>query len=275
MGYRGTRNGDPISALIGFVIVIIFVVIMLIKLTIQDEKKRKREENFKKYAKKTGAVTKTYYSEPIKNNKDVMTCFAGMVDPVFYNIIVKEDKMNGSTYIGELQWDKPVGPRSRGRYQSPDYNQSSGVDAKFDKMKNYATMCVFIDDGFRLPNFNLSKETINKKATEILHLNKTVDIDFDEDKKFSEAWWLTSNETSLVKQLFTTNVRNNFMKFVDKGYQICGDLHTIIILTDHLYEPEDYVRLTSDIKAISKFLKTNKKFYTSYEERKKKEEETV
>ena len=97
-------------------------------------------------------------------------------------------------------------------------------------------------------------------------MNETEDIDFDEDKEFSDAWWLTSNDNMIVKQLFTTNIRKNFMKYVDKGYRISGQQDMLIIITNTVYQPENYPSITSDMKVISRFLRTNKKFYNKVEE---------
>ena len=96
---------------------------------------------------------------------------------------------------------------------------------------------------------------------EFFKLNKTEDIDFDEDKAFSDAWWLSSNENMLVRELFTQKVRNGFMKFVDKGYRISGHDNMIIIIANRIFEPQEYSKLEADILEVARVLKTNTKFY--------------
>ena len=71
----------------------------------------------------------------------------------------------------------------------------------------------------------------------------------------------------IVKDLFTKNIRANFMKFVDKGYRICGRKNVLFIIADKPYWPEDYAKITSDIRMIQRFMKNNKKFYTPLSER--------
>ncbi|MBQ3643171.1 MAG: hypothetical protein II961_01110, partial [Candidatus Riflebacteria bacterium] len=135
------------------------------------------------------------------------------------------------------------------------------------------TLCVLYDDKFNLPSFDLSRETLKEKAVEVLHMNETEDIDFDDDKEFSDAWWLSSNDNLIVRDLFTKNIRSNFMNFVDKGYRICGRRNVIFIITNSTLCPEDYSKVISDIRMIQRFLKNNKKFYTSPSETKQAETE--
>ena len=102
-------------------------------------------------------------------------------------------------------------------------------------------------------------------------MNETEDIDFDDDKEFSSAWWLSSNENMLVRDLFTKNIRSNFMNFVDKGYRICGNKNVLFIITNKPLCSKDYSKLISDIRMIQRFLKNNKKFYTPPSETKQPE----
>lgn len=195
-----------------------------------------------------------------------MTCFQNMLNLSFCNVIEKLDKENGDVYIGELQREVAV-RHYQGRSASMNLIAVDTPDNKYIRVKKDTTLCVLYDDGFDLPSFDLSRETLKQKAIEILRMNETVDIDFDDDKEFSDAWWLSSNDNVLVRELFTKNIRSNFMNFVDKGYRICGRRNVIFIITDNILCPEDYSRVISDIRMIQRFMKNNKKFYTPLSER--------
>ena len=266
--YRHSSNIDPFQALLMLAVsigsIFVIVIISIIIKSFIANKKSEREKKVINIAKRTGANYKPIFSKPVKDGA-TMECFICFNDPSYINVIEKADKENGVIYIGELEWVKPLSPHgnSRRSRNSYDYNAGArmGTDSNFDRIKHYNTMCVLYDNAFNLPNFDLTKETIDKKATEFLKMNETEDIDFDEDKEFSEAWWLTSNDNMIVKQLFTYNIRKNFMKFVDKGYRISGQQNMLIIITDKVIQPENYPSITSDIKVIARFLRTNKKFY--------------
>ena len=173
------------------------------------------------------------------------------------------DENRTKLYIGELEWTEqieiPINKRVDSTFATRVVDQTDGQHKGF---RNYATMCVLYDNGFRLPNFDLTNETFAKKTAEFLKVNKTLDIDFDEDKKFSDAWWLCTNETMIVRDLFDRNVRSNFMKYLNRNYQITGQGNMLIIITEKPLLANDYPRVINDMRAIQRFLKNNKKFYT-------------
>ena len=275
MAFRSmnSRDADPgqMLLLMGLGIIAVFgiAIISIIYKSIIAKKKSDREQKLLNIAKRTGAHVKPIFSKPLKDGA-TMECFTCLLDPSYINVIEKLDKENGDIYIGELEWIKPAAPPNRSRRGRSQYDFNAGArmgtDCNYDRVKYYATMCVLYDKGFNLPNFDLTKETLDKKAVEFFKMNETEDIDFDEDKEFSDAWWLTSNDNMIVKQLFTTNIRKNFMKYVDKGYRISGQQDMLIIITNTVYQPENYPSITSDMKVISRFLRTNKKFYNKVEE---------
>ncbi len=198
-----------------------------------------------------------------------------MQDQSFINVLEKKEKENGDIYIGELEWAKPIASNSNGKGRNRyDFYSSArmSMDSSYDRQKYYATMCVCYDNGFNLPNFDLTKETLDKKAAELFKMNDTEDIDFDEDNEFSDAWWLSSSENTLARELFTANIRSNFMRFYDKSYKICGQKNMVMIITNHVIQPEDYPQIITDMLDIVKFLKTNEKFYKKEVEQKEKVE---
>ena len=279
MSYGRSSSGpDPFVTILTLAILIgsifVIVIISIIKKGFIDKKRREREEKVNNIAKRTGSHVKPIFSKPLKDGA-TMECFTSLLDPSYINVIEKADKENGVIYIGELEWVKPLNPPNnsrRGRNQY-DFNAGArmGMDSNYDRTKYYATMCVLYDNGFKLPNFDLMKESIDIKAFEFLKMNTTDDIDFDDDKAFSDAWWLSSNENMIVRQLFTKNIRTNFMKFVDKGYRICGQQNMLIIITNSVVQPENYPSITSDMRVIARFMRTNRKFYTPEEKEENKD----
>ena len=280
--YGRSSGGDPMQMLGTMAIILIasfiIAIVSFIYKSIIAKKKSEREQKVLNIAKRTGAHVKPIFSKPLKDGA-TMECFTCLLNPSYINVIEKLDKENGDIYIGELEWVKPMAPPNgsrRGRRQY-DFNAGArmGMDSTYDRLKYYATMCVLYDNGFKLPNFDLTKETINKKAVEFLKMNESEDIDFDEDSEFSDAWWLTSNDNMIVKQLFTHNIRKNFMKFVDKGYRISGQQNMLIIITNEVIQPENYPSITSDMRVIARFLRTNSKFYNKEEEESTEKKESA
>ncbi len=256
---------DDSTIVIFFVAIILIIIGVYFYNSIMYGNRNKREKQAMQYARKTKSVIKPYFSKFI-NDCGGMECFSDMLNPSFCNVIEKLDKENGDVYIGELRWEIAVEQHKR-RRRSLVADLMFGSEKKYIRVPKEATLCVLYDDGFNLPNFDLIRETLKDKAVEVLGMNKTEDIDFDEDKEFSSSWWLSSNENMIVRDLFTKNIRSNFMNFVDKGYRICGRKNVLFILANKAFWPEDYSRVISDIRMIQRFMKNNKKFYTPYSER--------
>lgn len=235
--------------IIGVLIIIIPLSIIVYKVFIKKYYSS-RQKNLMLYAKKLKANFKPFYTNPLK---DYSFCIpiSHKENLVFKNVLELVDKDNGNVYIGELEW-------------SP--SESDGNEVKNDEPKFYTTMCVLDDEDFTLPNFELTPETIAKKAEEALKMNESEDIDFDEDKNFSSAWWLCSNENILARYLFTPNIRKHFMDYLNRNYTICGQKNNIIIVTNHTIETEKYSNLIKDIRNIRLFLKNNNKFYKQKQE---------
>ena len=253
-----------------YIIVAIMILGPIIFLIFYSDNREKRAKAIAQYANRNKLSFKHYYSKFI-NDYGNLSCFVEMLDPTFCNVIEKLDKENGDIYIGELRWEIAVERSNRRRRRSLIADLMSGSEKKYIRVPKEATLCVLYDDGFNLPNFDLIRETLKDKAVEVLGMNTTEDIDFDDDKEFSSSWWLSSNENMIVRDLFTKNIRSNFMNFVDKGYRICGIRNVLFILTNKAMWPEDYSKVISDIRMIQRFMKNNKKFYTPYSEREKED----
>ena len=248
-----------------FIVLILGIIWTGLFYFINDLKKRSRisrEKEFQKYVKRTGDSFLDHFDDPLRDGL-AMYCFSYMEKPYYYNVIEKYYKEDDTkVYIGELEWEEQLelslSKRSESTFATRAVDQTDGQHKGF---RNYATMCVLYDNRFRLPNFDLTNETLAKKTAEVLKINKTQDIDFDEDKAFSDAWWLCTNETMIVRDLFDKNVRSNFMKYLNRNYQITGQGNMLIIITEKPLLANEYPRVINDIRLIQRFLKNNKKFY--------------
>ena len=222
-----------------------------------------REKEFMKYVKRTGDDYLENFDDPFRDGL-AMYCFSAMENPYYFNVIEKKfDEDKTKLYIGEIEWTEPIEIAINRRVESTYASRIvTDTDGKRKGFRNYATMCVLYDNGFSLPNFDLTNETLAKKTAEYLKINKTIDIDFDEDKRFSDAWWLCTNETIVVKDLFDKNVRLNFMKYLNRNYRITGQGNMLIIITEKPMLAPEYPRVINDMRSIQRFLKNNKKFYS-------------
>ena len=249
------------------VIVIVIGVLWTTTFYIIGDLKKKsrisREKEFQKYVKRSGDDYLERFDDPIRDGI-AMYCFSAMENPYYFNVIEKQyDEGITKLYIGEIEWTAHMELALPGCSDSTFASRAiTKTDGQSKGNRSYATMCVLYDKGFRLPNFDLTNETIAKKTAEVLKLNRTKDIDFDEDKKFSDAWWLCTNETMIVKDLFDKNVRTNFMKYLNRNYRITGQGNMLIIITENPLLVTEYSRVINDMRLIQKFLKNNKKFYT-------------
>ena len=147
---------------------------------INDLKKKSRisrEKEFHKYIKRTGDIFLDHFDDPIRDGM-AMYCFQSMEAPYYFNVIEKSyDEDRTKLYIGELEWTQQIelsiSKRSESTFATRVVDETDGQHKGF---RNYATMCVLYDNGFRLPNFDLTNETFAKKTAEVLRLNKTQKI---------------------------------------------------------------------------------------------------
>lgn len=255
------KCGVKEASTIAFFIGLVYTISYLVKRNLLKKNKSAREKEFQKYIVRTGEKHFDHFNEPFEDGL-AMQCFSCMERPYFYNVLEKEVEPNVNLYIGELEWvdhmELSINHCADSTYAT---RMATDTDGKQTGNSCYSTMCVLYDKGFKLPNFDLSKETLGKKAAELVKMNKTTDIDFDDDKKFSDAWWLCTNETMIVKDLFDKNIRTNFMRFANKNYRISGQGDMIIIITPNVLPVTEYYKVISDMKTIHRFMKTNNKFY--------------
>lgn len=254
--------GYKSAAIIVFVLGIIWTGAFYFINSLKKKSRISREKEFQKYVKRTGDLFLDHFDDPLRDGL-AMYCFSYMENPYYYNVIEKTyEEDDTKLYIGELEWmeqlELPISKRVESTFATRVVDQTDGQHKGF---RNYATMCVLYDNRFRLPNFDLTNETLAKKTAEVLKINRTQDIDFDEDKAFSDAWWLCTNETMVVRDLFDRNVRSNFMKYLNRNYQITGQGNMLIIITEKPLLANEYPRVINDMRLIQRFLKNNKKFY--------------
>ena len=240
-----------------FTIIVVFVITVFCYYYLENTINTRREQRILKYAKQKGLNVRPNFLGPFKY-KDMFQCLNKKTNPRFCNVI--EKKNNDTLYIGELQWIIPDSLQVKNNNtEYLEYLENLGI---MNNSKNirYNTMCAIYFKNIRVPYFYLVNKNDSIKLLEKENLLKDKDIDFDNDKRFSEAWWLTGDE-KLVRELFTQEVRDGFMKFVDKGYSIEGYEEILIIIASKALEPQEYSKFESDISAISSVLKNNKKFY--------------
>ena len=254
--------GYNITGEVLLVITAIWYIVFQIKRINNKKQKDKREIEFQKYIKRTRASFLSSFDKVFKDGL-AMQCFASMENPFFYNVIDKSEEDKGNLYVGELEWVQHMELGLNGLKES---TLATRVATKSNEKqvgnRSYATMCVLYDEGFRFPNFDLTKETLGKRTAEKLKLTKSLDIDFNEDKNFSDAWWLTTNEmVADVKDLFNASVRNGFMKYASKNYRIAGQGNMLILITKDALLADEYSWVINDIRSIQRLLRGNKKFY--------------
>ncbi len=257
MGYGASAD----ARIFGFIFAIIGIIVIIVIKSILDKKKQNREKQIISYADRKGLKYIPFFTEPLKN-KDKFNCFLTKLKPSYNDVVMKSEIGDRIRLcIGELRWLPPtINSELIAKYQA-DYCDVNRMEANILTFVNYTTMCVLYESGFMLPNFDLARETIIDKTSELLKLKVSEDIDFDDDKEFSNTWWLSSSENVLVKELFDKSTRSFFMKYAKKGYSISGNRDMLIIITDKLYTTNQYTQLEADMRNISKFLKTKEKFY--------------
>lgn len=263
--------------LIAIIVFVVVATVCAIVRTVKSFSKSSHEAKIMEMAKKRNLIYRPYFAKPM-NDAGQWPCFMKFKEPSFSNVLEFENDYKGALYIGELEFtahevnmSKVASSclSSRGsRYGSTrsTYQYGMGNDVRAEKFKNELTMCVIYDKGMMLPYFDMMPETIKLKAFELFGMNDSTDIDFQNDKEFSDAWWLSGQSDSEIRNLFTTMIRSGFMRFAEKGYRICGRSKMIIVIADKLIEPEKMNSVIADMRAIQKILQRNPKYYTAVPE---------
>ncbi len=252
-----------ISLIIGIFLILYFIIAKTNRKGLANKRKYSNNSNNPKavsaIAQSIGANYKESFNQAIKDIEKIDSlCY--FFDPKFKNVLEIENEDGCKIYIGDLEWSIRHGKKAvDGTYS--DYNSLYGNNDSENKYKQFTTLCVCYNNSFNLPHFNLTKETLEKRASELLKIEETEDIDFVEDKEFSDAWWLASNENVLVRDLFDKKVRKTFMSFVDRDYIICGQQNCIIILAGKILNPNTYKYVISEMNKIQKAFIENGKFY--------------
>ena len=257
----GYGSHDLEARIFSFFFTIVAIVVIIIIKSILDKKKQNREKKAMSYADRKGLKYIPFYSEPLKY-KENLNCFLTKLKPSFNDVVQRMGaRDNLKLSIGELRYLPPsLNSELMAKYQA-EYCDIDRMESNILSFVHYTTMCVLYEAGFHLPNFDLARETLIDKTSEMLKLKVSEDIDFPEDKKFSDAWWFSSNENMLARELFDEKTRSFFMKYVDRGYSISAYRDMIIIITDKLYPIEKYTQLEADMNNIARFLRNNERFY--------------
>lgn len=263
------RHHSSEGSLFGFGIVLVFLIGSAVMYFLKCYGKKKRAEKLKNLATKYHCKVIPHLDKVFEDGANI-ACFSIATNQSYYNVIEHNDESMGKVFVGEYSYRSFENgrPSRRSRYNSLNggyYCVNENSQSYRSGYEKIVSLCVLYDKRLMLPNFELRKETIGLKAGEVLGLNKfndmlDEDIDFENDKAFSDAWWLSSNENMLMPSLFTSTVRSGFMKFVGKGYRIGGNGTMLVIRTDKVYDPEDYGNLVQDIREMQRILRTNRKY---------------
>ncbi len=267
--YSSSRNKEltPVQAIFSLILIGGFVLYIFLAKRLRDKDiKNKKYSNTGNNPKAVSAIAQTIgatYKDSFNQvitDIEKMDCFNYFFDPKFTNVLEIENEDGSKTYIGDLEWSTRYGKKAiDGVYE--DYDSLFGTSGAKSQFKQCTTLCIVYNNNFSLPHFNLVKETIEKKASEFLKKEETEDIDFEDDKEFSDSWWLASSENVLARDLFDKKVRKTFMSFIDKDYIICGHKNYIIILAGKTINPNTYKYMISEIKRIQQAFIENGKFY--------------
>lgn len=174
----------------------------------------------------------------------------------FAAVLKLNDESKGRIYIGEWITSQTANTNDSTAYVSQE-GLIEGTTAKS------VTMGVIYDPRFCLPNYTMWPESFGDRVEELIHSNLTKDIDFTEDKEFSDTWWLCSNDSDReVKKLFSLeNIRSNSLKLVHKKYRLAGCGNILIIVSQDRIDLENYRNFLSDIRLYQEFMSSNKEFY--------------
>lgn len=259
------------ARLVILTIIVIVLAILAIIRTIKSFKKSEHEQRLREYAEKKHLTYKPYFAKPMNDASD-WPCFMKFKEPSFANTLEFENDYKGSLYIGELEFtaqiinmdnvSATVASTGSGRYAGGRKVYGMGMDNPAEKFKKELTMCVIYDKGMNLPYFDIMPETIKLKAFELFGMADSTDIDFQNDKAFSDTWWLSGQRDSEVRNLFIPPIRSGLMRFADKGYRICARGRLIFIIADKLVEPDKLNSVVADMKAIQMILQRNNLYYT-------------
>ena len=270
--YSSSRNKEltPLQAIFTLILIVGLALYIYLSKRLRDKDvKNKKYSNRGNNAKAVSAIAQsigaTYKDSfnQVITDIEKMDCFNYFFDPKFTNVLEIENEDGSKIYIGDLEWSTRYGKKAiDGVYE--DYNSLYGNTGAKSEFKQCTTLCIGYYNNFSLPHFNLVKETIEKKASEFLKRELTEDIDFEDDKEFSDSWWLASSENVLARDLFDKKVRKTFMSFVDKDYIICGHNNYIIILAGKIINPNAYKYMLSEINKIQRAFKENGKFYNNH-----------
>lgn len=176
----------------------------------------------------------------------------------FATVLKLNDESNGRVYIGEWVTSQTANSEN----STMDVSKANLIGGAMAKS---VTMGVIYEPLFNLPNFTMWPESFGDRAKELIHSNLTKDIDFKEDKEFSDAWWLCSSDSdNEVKKLFShDSIRSKSLKLVDKKYCLAGYGNILIIVSQDRIPLENYQSFLSDIRTYHDFMSLNKDFYNA------------
>lgn len=133
-----------------------------------------------------------------------------------------------------------------------EYDAIYGKSSK-SRIHRTQTMCMISDPNMALPHFLVRRQM--KVADAIGAMLGGQDINFTEDKKFSDSFVLQGKDENVTRSLFAAPVRNAFMKFANTETRVEGDKNRLIVTRSVVIEPEKWSQLLKDTFALYEILK--------------------
>ncbi|EKD81652.1 MAG: hypothetical protein ACD_39C01707G0002 [uncultured bacterium] len=116
------------------------------------------------------------------------------------------------------------------------------------------TICVIEDTALALPHFSLY--TQHKLAAKIGAALGMQDINFSDDKKFSDAFILQGDNETEIRNFFDEKIRKAFMKFTGNEIQMEAYKNTLVVHRGATIDAQQWSPLLKDAFTIYEFLKT-------------------
>ena len=210
----------------------------------KNKKKAARTEAIKAFAQEFKAQYQNHYDKVFEEGIDC-EFFYSQDSNEFTNILKLEDSSKGAVFIGD--WVTSVVSGDAVTKANHISNEDSLMKSLCSKN---LTMGVIFDEHMNLPEFALWPETLGVRMNEVIKLNTTEDIDYDDDKEFSDMWWLCSRkDNQKVREIFSNSqLRQECMKFGHRKYRMAGFGKHLILVSHEALKPSEYSEFLSYLR---------------------------
>lgn len=219
----------------------------------KNKKRQERSDIIKAFAQEFKAQYQTHYDKVFEEGIDC-EFFYSQDSNEFTNVLKLDDTSNGTVFIGDWVTSFVAGDAiTKANHIS---NEDSLMKALCSKS---LTMGVIFDERLNLPEFALWPETLGVKMDEVIRINTSEDIDYAEDKEFSDMWWLCSHkENQKIKEIFNNpQLRHECMNFAKKKYRMAGFGKHLVIVSHDALSPSDYNEFLDSLREWQKIISTH------------------